>query len=92
MNFFAQAIKLSHILNRILGQIYDPWKEHEASNWTKVADKSYYAQQVSSTIGLDHDLDVFEAELPEALQSSTDTPTLRHGGVHSYQRHVLRTR
>ncbi|KAH6971256.1 fungal-specific transcription factor domain-containing protein [Ilyonectria sp. MPI-CAGE-AT-0026] len=91
-NFFAEAIKLSHILNRILGQIYDPWKEHEASNWAKVADETYYAQQVSSTIGLDHDLDLFEAELPEALQSSTEPPTLHRGAVLSYQRHVLRTR
>ncbi|KAH7141801.1 fungal-specific transcription factor domain-containing protein [Dactylonectria macrodidyma] len=91
-NFFAEAIKLSHILNRILGQIYDPWKENEASNWTKVADEKYYAQQVSSTIGLDHELDLFEAELPGALQSSTETPTIHCGGILSYQRHVLRTR
>ncbi|KAH7142686.1 fungal-specific transcription factor domain-containing protein [Dactylonectria estremocensis] len=90
--FFAEAVKLSHILNRILGQIYDPWKEHEASNWTKVADEKYYSQQVSSTIGLDHDLDHFEAELPETLQSSTETPTFQRGDILPYQRHVLRTR
>ncbi|KAH9213531.1 hypothetical protein DL95DRAFT_506356, partial [Leptodontidium sp. 2 PMI_412] len=91
-NFFAEAVKLSHILNRILGQIYDPWKEHEASNRTKAADEKYYAQQVSSIIELDHDLDSFEAGVPEALHWSTETPTLHSCSALPHQRHALRTR
>ncbi|KAH6700590.1 fungal-specific transcription factor domain-containing protein [Leptodontidium sp. MPI-SDFR-AT-0119] len=91
-NFFAEAVKLSHILNRILGQIYDPWKEHEASNRTKAADEKYYAQQVSSIIELDHDLNSFEAGVPEALHWSTETPTLHSCSALPHQRHALRTR
>jgi len=85
-------VKLNNILNCILGQLYNPWKELEASNWTTGVDEGYYAHQVSSIIRLDHDLDLFEAELPETLRWPTTGGTLPSSGTLLHQQHTLRTR
>ncbi|KAI3572677.1 fungal-specific transcription factor domain-containing protein [Fusarium oxysporum f. sp. albedinis] len=90
--FFAQAIKLNHILNRILSHIYDPWKEHAASMQIELDDVKQYAEQVSSTISFDHELNRFETRLPEALRWSTDKSKLHGGNDLAQQRHVLRSR
>ncbi|KAM5527609.1 fungal specific transcription factor [Fusarium oxysporum f. sp. phaseoli] len=90
--FFAEAIKLSHILNRILSQIYDPWREHEGSNGTGLDEIKHHAEQVSITTALDDELDRFEIELPEVLHWSTHMPKIHRGNILVQQRHVLRSR
>ncbi|KAK2468866.1 hypothetical protein H9L39_19458 [Fusarium oxysporum f. sp. albedinis] len=90
--FFAEAIKLSHILNRILSHIYDPWKKHEGSNRAELDEVKHYREQVSITIAFDDELDRFEIELPEVLHWSTDRSKIHRGNILAQQRHVLRSR
>lgn len=92
MPFFAEAVKLSHILNCILRQMYDPWKEHKSTKQATVGEEKNDAQRVSITVEFDHDLDCFEAELPEVLHWSKNASNLNGQCVLSQQRHVLRSR
>ncbi|KLO96717.1 transcription activator protein acu-15 [Fusarium fujikuroi] len=90
--FFAESIKLSHILRQILGHIYDPWKKPEVEKGTGFDERKRYRKYVSSTMAFDDELDRFEAELPEVLRLSSDTTKTHIGSILAQQRHVLRSR
>lgn len=91
VTFFAEAIRLGQILNGILNQIYEPWRQHEA-NRTKIDDDDFSMQYIPDFIQLDRDMDKFEAGLPTAFQWSTDVSKLNGGSCLLQQRHVLRSR
>ncbi|KAF4336946.1 transcription activator acu-15 [Fusarium beomiforme] len=90
--FFAEAIKLSHILNRILGHIYDPWKKYEDGTRTELDKGQRYREHVSITMAFDDELDRFEIELPEVLRWPNEILQVHAGDILAQQRHVLRTR
>lgn len=92
-SFFLETSKLARILDKILGQIYDPWKEYETIR-TSDSDGSTHEheKQISYVVDFDAELDQFEASLPEHLQWTTERPVRDSEGVASRQRNVLRTR
>ncbi|RKL44091.1 hypothetical protein BFJ72_g3824 [Fusarium proliferatum] len=90
--FFAESIKLSHILRQILGHIYDPWKKPEVEKGIGFDERKRYRTHVSSTMAFDDELSRFEAELPEVLRLPNDATKTHIGSILAQQRHVLRSR
>lgn len=90
--FFFMAIKLSQILNGILNQIYEPWRQNEAIFQDTLNEESIYPQLCSSFMQLDQDLDRFEVGLPEVFQCTTDMPTRNDTSMSRQQKYVLRLR
>lgn len=88
--FFLETIRLYKILENILGQVYDPWKESEAGMPDTIDTRNEKTRQVSCVVGLDSELDRFEATVPGVLQWTASTPS--DGEVLQCQRNVLKTR
>lgn len=93
--FFVETIKLYKILDRILGTIYDPWKESEAANRDQEGSEERakeFSQQIAIILELDGDLDRFEEEMAECMHWSCQPPELGQDDVLRRQRNVIRTR
>ena len=93
--FFVETIRLYKILDNVLRQVYDPWKESEATrhelNKSDMpgSDKSHL---ISCIAALDSDLDAFEATVPAMLRWSTDSASEEANSILQQQRNVLYTR
>lgn len=88
--FFSETIRLYKILESILGQVYDPWKESEAGMLDAINTRNEKTRQVSCVVGLDAELDRFEATVPDILQWKDSLPS--NSEVLQCQRNVLKTR
>lgn len=69
--FFTQTVKLYQILERILNQVYDPWKENEAGRSAEDGGKDL-GRQISCIAELDMELDRFESDIPDVLRKLED--------------------
>lgn len=92
-SFFVETSKLYRILDNILGQIYDPWKESEACRAPENNRSGPERErQISRIIEIDTELNKFEAGVPSHLHWSKSTPDADQSDVLRRQQNVLRTR
>lgn len=90
--FLAQTVRLYKILDNILCQVYDPWKENEAGGIGETQETAGSSPQLACLVTLDAQLDHFETTIPDMLQWDNHSFQLDNDGVLQRQRNVLRTR
>lgn len=90
--FLAQTVRLYKILDNILCQVYDPWKENEAGGLGETQETTGSSPQLACLVTLDAQLDHFETTIPDMLQWDNHSFQLDNDGVLQRQRNVLRTR
>lgn len=88
--FFSETVRLYKILENILSQVYDPWKESEAGMLDTAEIQNEKMRQVSCIVGIDSDLNHFESHIPEVLHWNTRPSNDKH--ILRRQRNVLKTR
>ena len=90
--FFTQTTKLYMILDNILSQVYDPWKENEVGVPCDDQGSTASSSQLSCLVKLDAQLDHFESTIPDILQWHNPVEENANSGILHRQRNVLRTR
>ena len=90
--FLGQTVRLYKILDNILCQVYDPWKENEAGGLGDTHETAGNSPQLACLVTLDAQLDHFETTIPDILQWDNRSSPLDRDGVLQRQRNVLRTR
>lgn len=90
--FLAQTVRLYKILDNILCQVYDPWKENEAGGLGETQETAGSSPQLACLVTLDAQLDHFETTIPDILRWDSHNAQVDSDGVLQRQRNVLRTR
>lgn len=91
--FFTQTSKLTNMLERILIQIYDPWREGETRTQPeRNSQEPATSQHIACLIALESDLDTFAATIPENLRWTAQAAEVEMDRTLQAQKNVLRTR
>lgn len=70
MGYFVQSICLSTILEKILVQVYQPWRS--SSRWDEKTTDNHHAGSFDTIIDLDSELRCFESTVPNFLSWTTE--------------------
>ncbi|KAK2611745.1 hypothetical protein N8I77_005069 [Diaporthe amygdali] len=70
MEYFLQSIRLSTILEKILVQVYQPWRSKSKGDETNV--ENHHCSNFDTIIDLDSELTCFESSVPNFLSWTTE--------------------
>lgn len=91
MGYFSQSVRLSTILERILVQVYQPWRSKSRGDETNAED--HHCSKFDTIIDLDSELARFESSVPNYLSWIVESGTSEHAsGILLMQRNVLHGR
>ena len=70
MGYFVQSVRLSAILEKILVQVYQPWRS--SSRRDEKTTENHHASSFDAIIDLDSELTCFESSVPNFLSWTTE--------------------
>lgn len=73
MEYFLQSIRLSTILEKILVQVYQPWRSKSRGDETNAED--HHCSNFDTIIDLDSELTCFESSVPKCLSWTAEAGT-----------------
>lgn len=73
MEYFLQSIRLSTILEKILLQVYQPWRSKSRGDETNAED--HHCSNFDTIIDLDSELTSFESSVPNFLSWTNEAGT-----------------